>query len=159
MPQTSDKTAALRLASRESLRKLRTLDDTKYDVVPTPEWRDAGIDAVRVRSLTSGEKDEYEDSTWVDSPKGNGPRVQSFKNARARIVRLGAVDADGASLFEAEDLIWLVQRNAAPLQRLWDKILELSNLDPTAAAKLGEDSGADRSAVSASGSPSPSAGQ
>lgn len=101
-------------------------DDRKTERVEVPEW---GGDVI-VRNLTGSERDSYEASMTIQ--KGD-KSVPNPVGARARLVVRAAIDEDGKRLFSDNDAPKLSDKNAAVLDRLWDKIAELSGLTSTAA--------------------------
>ena len=132
-------------------------DDVQYDVVPTPEWG-AGS-GVRVRGLTSGELERYQNSMTTEKLIDKViHRVNTNDGkSRARLMVMGIVNASGAQMFADDDVEKLNAKSSAAAERITDKILELSRAKAGDAAKLGEASGGTASAGSGSASPSPSA--
>lgn len=130
------------LLSRDAI---LTVPDITYDVVACPEW---GGD-VRVKSLSGHERDAFE--TTLDDADG------TRRDVRAKMAIAGCVDADGAPLFTAPDVEALSAKNAAPLDRIFDRVRELSGMTPKAVAVLEKNSGAAASGVTASASSSSSA--
>ena len=130
------------LLSRDSI---LSASDITYDVVPCPEW---GGD-VRVKSLSGHERDTFE--TTMDDADG------VRRDVRAKLAIAGCVDASDAPLFTAPDVEALSAKNAAPLDRIFDRVRELSGMTPKAVAGLEKNSDAAASGVTASDSPSSSA--
>jgi hypothetical protein len=120
------------LLSREQI--LET-DDRKYEVVECPEWGGA----VRLRSITGAQRDSYEQSVMQTS---GADRKLNLRNARAKLIVLCAVDADGRSMFTADDLGALGRKNAAPIDRLFDACRKLAGMSAEDVDKLTEDFGA-----------------
>lgn len=97
------------------------VDDKTTADVDVPEW--GGV--VRVRALTGDERDGYEASMTVEK----GDRLERNPiGARARLVVRACVDAEGNRLFRDNQAPQLGQKNAAVLDRLWDKIADLSGM-------------------------------
>lgn len=94
-------------------------DDRRVERVPVPEWGGA----VFCRGLTGSERDAYESGVYT----GKGVNLV---NVRARLCALGMCDANGKTLFNDADIILLAQKNAAPLDRCYDKIRDLSGMTP-----------------------------
>lgn len=113
--------------------------------VPTPEWG-AGT-AVTVRALTGKERDAWENQNVLLG-------TQATANIRARLVVMAAVDDAGELLFSAEDAIQLGETGAAPLDRLFDAVCDLSGMGEPKLRTLRKNLSAGRSAGSSSGSPS-----
>lgn len=136
-------------------------DDVQTAEVPTPEWGGT----VLVRSLSGTERDAYEQSMTTMrpslDPKKNGEleAVPDVANSRAKLVARGCVDEAGNRLFTDADIAALGAKNAAVLDRLFDKIAELSGLTPKVEAELEGNSDAAPSGASTSASPETSAAQ
>jgi len=113
-------------------------DDRKYDAVECPEWGGK----VRVRSLTGTQRDAYEASLVSD--RGNDRKL-NLANARAKMVVLAVVDADGRQLFTADDVRALGRKNAAPIERIFDAARRLSGMSREDVEKLTENFGDDPS--------------
>ena len=94
-------------------------DDLVKELVSVPEW---GGD-VYVRCLTGTERDDFESS--LVSKKGKSQDT-NFKNLRAKLVALTVVDESGVRIFDDTDIPALGKKNAAALDRLFDKAQELS---------------------------------
>lgn len=120
------------LLSREEILEK---DDRKYDVVDCPEWGGE----VRLSSIKGSQRDAYEQS--VIEQRGND-RKMNLRNARAKLIVLCAVDAEGRPLFTSDDLNALGRKNAAPLDRLFDACQKLAGMSREDVDKLTEDFGA-----------------
>lgn len=113
-------------------------NDRVTERVEVPEW---GGDVI-VRSLTGVERDSYEASMSIQ--KGD-KFVPNPVGARARLVVRATIDEDGARLFTDADATKLGEKNAAVLDRLWDKIAELSGMTDKAVADAEGNSETDQS--------------
>ncbi len=96
-------------------------EDRQFDEVDCPEWGGA----VRLRSISGRQRDEYEQS--MIEQRGND-RKMNLRNARAKLVVLCAVDEAGNPLFTSEDLRRLSSKNAKPLDRLFSAAQKLCGL-------------------------------
>ncbi len=115
--------------------QIADVDDVDYDVVPCPEW---GGD-VRIRSIRGTQRDAYEQS--LVEQRGNS-RQMNLRNARAKLIILCAVDAEGRPLFTSEDLRMLGAKNAKPLDRLFDACRVIAGLGDDDVERLTENFGA-----------------
>lgn len=97
-------------------------NDIKFAVVPVPEWGGK----VRVKGLSGSERDAYEQSIMILRKGGN--YVPNLENARAKLVVRCVVDKDGKKLFSEANIVALGAKNAAALQRVFQKARELSGL-------------------------------
>ena len=88
--------------------------------IEVPEWG-KGV-AVNIRGMTGEERDKFE----VEVLNSTGP--DQFKNARAKLVSVGLVDADGNRLFAEADIEALGKKNGNVLGRLFDAIKKESGL-------------------------------
>jgi hypothetical protein len=116
--------------------------DRQYDAVAVPEWGGH----VRLQSLTGDERDQYEDSTWRSfrNRDGSVTREQTMQKARAKMVAMCAVDANGARLFTQGDVELLGKKSTVALQRLFLAAITLSSISEKEVEELGEGSAADR---------------
>jgi hypothetical protein len=96
-------------------------DDRRYEIVEVVEWGGA----VKLRSLTGTERDDFEAKSVVG--KGENQRM-NYRNMRARLVTLSAVDEQGEPLFNQADVIKLGSKSAAALDRLFDAARKLSGI-------------------------------
>lgn len=103
-------------------------DDLPREQVSTPEWEPFGAPSVYVRGLTAAERDKYEQSLTERSPDGTVRPRRSLDNLRASFVARVVVDESGARVFEDSDVEKLGAKNAAVIDRLWDKGRELSGM-------------------------------
>lgn len=95
--------------------------DLAIEVVEIPEWGGA----IRVRGLNGEERDRFEASVvQIDGKKTK----MNMSNMRARLVALTAVDEQGKRLFKFSDVEALGKKNAAALDRIFDKAMELSGM-------------------------------
>jgi hypothetical protein len=94
--------------------------------VPCPELGD-GV-SVRVRCLTALERDQYETAFWK---LHEGKPSYDATGARARLVRLAAVDEQGDHLFTDDDLPMLCSFRGDVLDRLFGVAQRLSGLNAT----------------------------
>jgi hypothetical protein len=97
------------------------VSDLETEVVDVPEWGGK----VTVRGLTGDERDSYEQSIVV--MKGNQVFPKS-QGARARLVALSVVDAEGKRMFSDSDVHALGRKSAGALQRIYDVARRLSGL-------------------------------
>ncbi len=116
--------------------QLKKIDDLPREPVATPEWPE--IDGkVFARRLTGDERDEWEvfqghvlDQDTIGEDKKSKLALMKLgtKNIRATIVRLGACDEDGDSIFSPADVVWLGMKASEPLDRIRDVIKRLSGM-------------------------------
>lgn len=85
-----------------------------------PEWGGK----VLVKMLSGRERDEFEASMM--SMNKQGQPVDNRKNARARLVQLAVVHPDGRPYFTKHDIRTLGELPAAGLQRIFNKVQEMS---------------------------------
>jgi hypothetical protein len=98
-----------------------------------PEWKGK----IRLKMLSAKERDDFETS-MVKVGK-NGKQQQNTENFRARLVQLAAVKADGSPLFTRHDIKSLGELPAAGLQRVFNKINEMSAFSEDDLKELSED--------------------
>lgn len=104
--------------SRDAILKA---DDTKYEDVAVPEWGGE----VRIKALTAGERDEYENLVMLDN---RGDLVKRREDIRAKLIMFAAVDETGARLFTAADIKALSAKSAKAMNRLWEAASRLSGI-------------------------------
>lgn len=122
-------------------------DDLPREQVDTPEW---GVDHVWIRGMTAAERDAYEQSLTERGPDGSVRPKRSMRNLRAAFVVRILVDEDGERIFSDADADALGDKNAALIDRLWEKGRVLSGLDGANPSR------GDQDEPNSSESPSPS---
>lgn len=134
-----------------SAAEILAANDIEYRVIDVPEWAEDG--QVRVKSLSGKERDAFEDSLAIQ----RGDRIiRDNRNIRAKLVALGAVDADGKRLFTEQQVSALGDKSLAPLNRLFEAISEMSKLTPEDVEELEGNSAAGQTGDSPSTSPATS---
>lgn len=96
-------------------------DDLEARDVDVPEWGGT----VRVTSLSGKDRDAFEAS--MTQIRG-GKTSPNLANVRAKLVARVVVDGDGERVFSDKDVIALGEKNAAPLDRIFDVARELSGM-------------------------------
>lgn len=91
--------------------------------------------SVIVQGLTGKQRDQYETSCIVQ--KGN-KRTFNLVDARAKLVMLAIVDADGVRLFQTSDVAQLSAMPAAVLDRLFSVAQRLSGISDEDQEELGK---------------------
>ena len=99
-----------------SAQQVRDANDTKYDLVPVPEWGDKDT-MLRIRSMSANEIKKF------TSLKG-----ENQKTAMARALIMCAVDETGEEIFTTDDVGWMMDKNVAVLHRVQDAILILNGM-------------------------------
>lgn len=99
-----------------------------------PEW---GGGKIRLKHLSAKERDEFE-SSMVKVTRG-GRQQMNNENFRARLVQLAAVNEDGSPLFTRHDIKTLGNLPASGLQRVFNKINEMSAFSEADLKELEED--------------------
>jgi len=99
-----------------------------------PEW---GGKKIRLKHLSAKERDDFE-SSMVKMGKSGRQELNNV-NFRARLVQLAAVKADGAALFTRNDIKTLGNLPAAGLQRVFNKVNEMSAFSEDDIKDLTED--------------------
>lgn len=120
----------VRTPSRDAILQAQ---DTVIELCLTPEWP---CD-VYVRSLSGSDRDSWEGSLLVR--KGNGKRVVSYEDIRAKLVAKTACDEQGNLLFSFSDVTALGKKNSAALSRVFDVARRLSGLTEEDVKELEED--------------------
>jgi hypothetical protein len=98
-----------------------------------PEWKGK----IRLKMLSAKERDDFE--TSMVKVGRNGKQQLNNQNFRARLVQLAAVKADGSPLFTRHDIKSLGELPAAGLQRVFNKINEMSAFSEEDLKELSED--------------------
>ena len=120
-----------------SARDVLDLPSLVIEELDVPEW--GGV--VRVKMLTAKERDDFEASMVVMK---KGQPTPNTANARARLVQLAVVDEEGKQLFTKHDIQTLGNLPAAGLQRVFNKINEMSAISEDDLKELEEDFDGDR---------------
>lgn len=128
------------LLSRDAI--LQT-DDTVYDYVEVPEWGGK----VRVKSLSATERDAWEAGFATDpgdrrskhrAAIAKATRQERLSHVRASLVALVVVDEAGKRTFTDGDVGALGAKNAAAVDRIFEKASELSGLSEDDALELAD---------------------
>lgn len=106
--------------SREAI---LTADDTKIELVLTPEWP---CD-VYVKSISSGARDRFDKSLLSKDGK-----TVIIDEMRAKLVAKCACDKDGKRLFSDADVMDLSKKSAAALDRVFKAAQRLNGMDENA---------------------------
>lgn len=102
-----------------SREQILAASDIDYDVVSVPEW---GGD-IRIKALRGTQVDHYQQSRIKTDGRFD------VKKAKAQLVYMSAVDADGNRLFQSEkDVEKLAEKNNRALERCAAAITKLSGL-------------------------------
>lgn len=153
--------------SREDILKA---EDLLIEFVKTPEWAPKGHAnpdefGVYARGLTGTDRDAFEMAmleqrrvTSATTGRKKEVQVINLQNLRAKLVVRGAVDTadpDTAQpIFSPEDVTALGRKSALALNRVYQKIRELSGLTDEDVDEMTADLGEGQSDASGSNSPS-----
>jgi hypothetical protein len=118
--------------------------DMRQEEVQVPEWGGS----VLIRTMTGKERDTWEES-HIDRT-GLQP-VLDLTNARASLVALVCVNAEGKRLFTQKDVEALGEKNGKALDRIYSAAQVLNGLTQPSVEAARGNSGGDRSADSGSG--------
>lgn len=99
-----------------------------------PEW---GGGKIRLKHLSAKERDDFE-SSMVKVTRGGRQQLNN-ENFRARLVQLAAVKEDGSPMFTKHDIKTLGSLPASGLQRIFNKINEMSAFSEEDLKELEED--------------------
>jgi len=112
--------------------------DEKFENVETPEWGEGAY--VRVRGLTSEDRDAWETSLQQEKADPKNPRrkiyVTDTRNLRAKLVVRCVVDANGQPVFTDGDVVHLGKRSAAVVDRIFAVAQRLSGIGEDDLEKL-----------------------
>lgn len=103
-------------------------EDRRYETVQVPEWGGE----VRVGSMTGLQRDRWEAA--VLRYRSDGGDLN--ESVRALVVASCVVDEDGKPLFSLEDVASLGQKDARPLNRVFEVASKLNALTREAAEEL-----------------------
>jgi len=117
---------------------VRAIDDQVIERLFVPEWKGC----VYVRNLSGRERDAFEDASITGRGKD---RRLNLRNIRARLVVMATCNADGKALFQEKDIGWLGEKNAAPLDRIFDVAQRLSRISDDDVEELAKNSESDPS--------------
>lgn len=101
---------------------IRAREDTKYDEFQVPAWENAWV---RIRSLTSKERDKYEEDV---TQQKNGKATTNLKNARAKLVVMVLVDGAGNRIMGDRDIETLGGKNSDAINTIFRRACKLSGI-------------------------------
>jgi len=129
-------------------------DDLPREKVDVPEW--GGF--VFVRTLTAGERDEFESEMVLFAGKGKTTtNMGALKRTRARLCARAMCGEDGQRIFSDEDVEALAAKSAAALDRVYEVAARLSKIGAKDLEELEKNSANGHSAAFSSRSPGNSA--
>lgn len=105
-------------------------DDIAFETVEVPEWgkrADGTAKKVRIKCMTSTERDAWENSLIVMGARGQGQKV-SMLDVRAKLLALTIVDVAGNSQFNLADVEALGRKSAAAADRVFEVSKKLSRV-------------------------------
>lgn len=106
------------LLTKEQILRVKDIVSREVEV---PEWGGS----VMVRGMTGIERDAFEAKILDQSGKKAKVNLQ---NARARLVSITVVDADGDRLFSENEVVLLGTKSATALSRVYDVAASLSGI-------------------------------
>jgi hypothetical protein len=128
------------LLSKDAILKAQ---DMVTEEVPVPEWGGS----VLLRTISGTQRDSFEDKSMIQ--KGESRKLNLI-NFRARLLALCIVDDSGRRLFSDGEITLLGQKNAAVLERLFDKARDMNGMSDKDVEELTEGFGNDPSEDSTS---------
>jgi len=105
-------------------------DDIAFETVEVPEWgkkADGSPKKVRIKCMTSTERDAWENSLIVNDGGKKGQRV-SMLDVRAKLLTLTIVDVAGNPQFTLMDVETLGRKSAAAADRVFEVSKKLSRV-------------------------------
>lgn len=93
-------------------------DDLAVEEVDIPQWGGK----VRIRTLTAGERDEFELDVFGSGEKPN------LRDMRAKLLALTLIDPQGERLFAYDEVVKLTKKSAAVMDMLFDKAQALNRM-------------------------------
>lgn len=107
--------------TREIAKNCNSFKKVKVD---TSDWTPGEESYIYVRELSARERDEFEASLSV----GTGKKFRlNFDNVRARLAVIACCDDSGNPVFQPEDVVWLTERPAGVLSKIYNIVQELNN--------------------------------
>lgn len=114
-------------------------DDLKTEEIDVPEWgtTDNPKGTLRIRGVTSAERDEYEHSLFITKTEGeNLKSVPNMGNVKARLVVKCIVDEQGRRVLADSDAAAIGLKSAAAVNRIFQRVQHLSGMTKKAAAEI-----------------------
>lgn len=125
LPSQNGRSATRRLLSRDDIRQA---DDLQLVEIQCPEWGGT----VLCKPMRGIERDRFEAS--IMRGEGRSSSID-FANLRAKTVVQVCVNEDGSPMFTEEDVQWLGQKSAKPLDRIFSWAQQASGISPDDVAK------------------------
>ena len=122
-------------------------NDLQHEALEIPEWGGE----ILVRGFTAAERDEYEQSLIDARRVGNETQIKMVsENAKARAAVKCIVNDEGERIFTDADADVLGQKSAKALNRIMEKIQNLSGMSEKDMKELAGNSNAAQTADSRS---------
>lgn len=145
----------MRILTRAEVTAAHDLDTLD---VPVPEWgEDVGV---RMRTLTSGEKDRLEKAMFDVAVEADDKgalierRTLNAKfNLKTALLGMSLIDESGGRLYQDDEIDTLGSKDFRVVNRLFARCLKLNKMQGEAVKDAEKNSDGDRSGSSASGSP------
>jgi hypothetical protein len=96
--------------------QIRNQNDLKIEIVDVPEWGGE----VKIKEMNVRQRGEFE--LWVKKNENNLVEI------RERLLVMVVVDDDGMPLFKESDVSVLQQKNAVPVDRIFEAAIKLNKL-------------------------------
>jgi Phage tail assembly chaperone. len=129
--------------------QIDTATDLRHEDVDVPEWGGQ----VRLRELTSKERSLIEATTIGAKGQSIELRIEAFKTLREKTVVAALIDENGKRLYEDKEAAQLGLKSGQVIERLFQKVQELSGM--TQAAVKDAEGNSAGTGIASSGSDSP----
>lgn len=114
------------------------LDDTEIEEVQVDAW---GGKWVRVKGLSTQERDQYEASSLKLNAKGE-QIGRNLLHVRAKLVALACINEDGSRMFSDAQIPALSNKSAAAVEQVVEVAMRLSGMTKADMEELAENLGA-----------------
>ena len=105
--------------------KILAAQDRPHIDVRTPEWKDQGVEMVRIITMSSDDRDEWEAAALIARTREVG--TNRLRGLRAELVVRCAVDPEtGERIFKSEDVTEVGKKSAKVLDRLFAAATDLN---------------------------------
>jgi hypothetical protein len=119
---------------------VKAANDVRFKIVAVPEWKPNGVVYVYMPSI--GAKNEFEAAIATGKNPDGSPKRLGSDAITASLVAMAACNSKGDRIFSPDHIEWLKKKSIAPMERIYDAMIELAIITPGDVDTMAKNSGA-----------------